>query len=30
VRFNEPFFRYLIKDFIYSCFGILMEEGDGI
>ena len=31
VRFNEPFLVYLMKDFICSCFGILLaEEGDGI
>ena len=31
VRFNEPFFVYLVKDFVYSCFGVLLaEEGEGI
>lgn len=30
LRFNEPFFRYLIRDFVYSCFGILMAEGEGM
>lgn len=30
VRFNEPFFRYLVKDFIYSCFGILLQDEKGM
>lgn len=21
IRFNEPFFKYLVKEFTYSCFG---------
>ena len=28
VRFNEPFFRYLVKNFVQSCFGILPDGGD--
>ena len=30
LRFNEPFFRYLIKEFTYSCFGVLIEQNEEV
>jgi hypothetical protein len=26
VRLFEPFFKFLIKQFIYMCFGVLLDE----
>jgi hypothetical protein len=25
VRMSEPFFKYLVKDFFFNCFGIMTE-----
>ena len=31
VRMSEPFFKYLVKDFFFNCFGIMTEQdADGV